>query len=173
MDTNAKAVFGIFQNVSSLERAAMALKDAQYRNTAVSVLFPHRRRTTDFSQAKGTEIPKVTMGSKIGAVVGGAFGWLTENGAFTISGLDPLVGSRAMVATLAGIGAGAIVGGLLGLLVHVRIQAHKASRSEERKKSGGFLLSVHCDNTDWARRAESILKQTGADAVSFSGSAAA
>ncbi len=174
MDTNERAVFGIFQDVSSLERAAMALKDAEYRNAAVSVLFPDRRRTTDFPQEKRTKIPKgPTVGSKIGAVVGGAFGWLTESGAFTIPGLNPLVGSGAIVATLAGIGAGAIVGGILGLLVHVRIRAREASRSEERKKSGGFLLSVHCDNTDWARRAELILKLTGADAVSFSGSSAA
>src|SRR5262249_19003373 len=37
---------------------------------------------------------------------------------------------------------------------------------------GGFLLSVYCHDTDWARRAETILKNTGADAVSFSGGAA-
>src|SRR5262249_5200844 len=101
------------------------------------------------------------------------FGWLTGSGVFTIPGLDSLGGSGAIVATLAGIGAGGIVGGILGLLVHMKIQACEPNRSEERRKSGGILLSVHCDNTDWARRAESILRQTGADAVSFSGSAAA
>jgi hypothetical protein len=174
MDTHARPVFGMFQDVSSLERAAMALKDAEYRNTAVSVLFPDRRRATAFPQENRTRIPKgPTMGSKIGAVVGGAFGWLTGSSAFTIPGLDSLVGSGPTVATLAGIGAGGIVGGILGLLVHVGIQAREAGRSKERKESGGFLLSVQCENTDWARRAESILKQTGADAVSFSGSAAA
>src|SRR5215510_16381605 len=100
MDTNERAVFGIFQDVSTLERAAMALKDAEYRNTAVAVLFPDRRRK-DFLLER-TNIPKgLAVGSRIGAVVGGAFGWLTGSGVFTIPGLNSLVGSGTIMATLA------------------------------------------------------------------------
>jgi hypothetical protein len=173
MNTQATTVFGIFQDVSSLRRAAMALRDAEYRNTAVSVLFPDKRRTT-FAEEKKTNAPEVlTAGSRIGAVVGGALGWLTGSGAFTFPGLDSFIASGPIVAALAGVGVGGAVGGILGALVDLRIRAHRARRYEERRKSGGFLLSVHCDDTHWAREAEMILKNTGADAVSFSGSAAA
>jgi hypothetical protein len=173
MDTKATSVFGIFQDVSSLRRAAMALRDAEYRNTAVSVLFPDKRCTT-FAQEKKTNASEgLTGGSRIGAVVGGAFGWLTGSGTFTFPGLESLMASGPIVAAMAGVGVGGVVGGILSTLVDLRIRAHRARRDEERRKSGGFLLSVHCDDTDWARRAEMILKNTGADAVSFSGSVAA
>lgn len=174
MDTKATAVFGIFQDVYSLQRAATALRDAEYRNAAVSVLFPDRRRTTDFSQEKKTDAPEgLTIGSRIGAIVGGAFGWLTGSGVVTIPGLDTLNASGPIVAALGGIGAGSVVGGIVGFLIHLRIRPYGARRYEKRRNSGGFLLCVHCDDTDWARRAETILKNTGADAVSFSGSSAA
>ena len=31
-----------------------------------------------------------------------------------------------------------------------------------RIRNGGILLSVHCDNAEWTRKAKSILKATGA-----------
>jgi hypothetical protein len=172
MDTKATSVFGIFQDVSSLRRAAMALRDAEYRNSAVSVLFPDKQGAMDFAQEeKKTSAPQgFTFGSRIGGVIGGAFGWLTGSGALTIPGLDSFIASGPIVATLAGVGVGGVVGGILGALVHLGIRAR---RYEDHRKSGGFLISVHCDDTDSARGAETILKNTGADAVSFCGSAAA
>jgi hypothetical protein len=185
MDTKATAVFGIFQDVFSVQRAAIALRDADYRNAAVSVLFPDSRRTTDFSREKKIKPPQgLTVGSRIGAVVGGAIGWLTGSGAFTIPGLDSFNASDPIVAALAGIGTGGVVGAIVGCLIDLRSREHGARhtrsasaiarsiKNEDHRNSGGFLLCVHCD-TDCARRAETILKNTGADAVSFSGNAAA
>jgi hypothetical protein len=40
-------------------------------------------------------------------------------------------------------------------------------------KSGGILLSVHCDSSEWVKRAEELLKNTGADDIAASGEAAA
>jgi hypothetical protein len=109
----------------------------------------------------------------MGAVVGGILGWLTGKDAFTIPRMNSFAASGAVAAALAGLGVGVVVGALVGSLVHRRIRAYRSTRHEDGRKSGGFLLSVHCDDGKWAQLAELILKNAGADAVSFSGSAAA
>ena len=58
-------------------------------------------------------------------------------------------------------------------LVGMGIPEYEAKRYEGRIKEGGILLSVHCDNSDWKKKAKDLLKQTGADDVSSTGEAAA
>jgi len=41
------------------------------------------------------------------------------------------------------------------------IPEYEAKRYEGRMKRGGILLSVHCDDPDWVRRARNILQKTG------------
>jgi hypothetical protein len=43
------AVFGIYPTYSAVERAVQALKDAGFRNTDISVLFPENVGTKDFA----------------------------------------------------------------------------------------------------------------------------
>jgi hypothetical protein len=40
-------------------------------------------------------------------------------------------------------------------------------------KEGGILVSVHCDNSDWVKRAKDILQWSGADEISSAGEASA
>jgi hypothetical protein len=49
----------------------------------------------------------------------------------------------------------------------------KAKRYEGRIRKGGILLSVHCDNSEWASKAKNILENTGADDVSSTSEASA
>jgi len=74
---------------------------------------------------------------------------------------------------LAGAGTGGVVGGLIGALVGMGIPEYEAKRYEGMVKDGGILLSVHCDNSDWTKRAKDILEQTGAKDISSSGEAGA
>jgi hypothetical protein len=53
------------------------------------------------------------------------------------------------------------------------IPEYEAKRYEGRVKHGGILLSVHCDNHDWAKRGEEILKRTGAEDVASTHEASA
>ncbi len=48
----------------------------------------------------------------------------------------------------------------------IRSEAH-----EGRVKEGGILLSVHCDSSEWIKRAKQVLERTGAQDVSSSGEA--
>jgi hypothetical protein len=53
------------------------------------------------------------------------------------------------------------------------IPEYEAKRYEGRIKDGGILLSVHCDSSDWVKRAKNILERTGANDVSSAGEASA
>jgi hypothetical protein len=77
------------------------------------------------------------------------------------------------MATLAGIGSGGVVGGFVGALVGMGIPEYEAKRYEGRIKGGGILLSVHCDNSDWTKKAKDLLKETGGEDVSSTGEASA
>jgi hypothetical protein len=50
---------------------------------------------------------------------------------------------------------------------------YEAKRYEGRIKEGGILLSVHCDNSDWVKRAKELLKETGAEDIASAGEASA
>jgi hypothetical protein len=77
------------------------------------------------------------------------------------------------MAALAGVGIGGATGGVVGGLVGLGIPEYEAKRYEGRIKKGGFLLSVHSDNSEWTRKAKEILERTGADDISSTGESAA
>jgi hypothetical protein len=77
------------------------------------------------------------------------------------------------VAALTGVGVGGAIGGLTGALVGMGIPEYEAKRYEGRVKGGGILLSVHCDDSEWTKKAKEILVRTSASDVSSTGEAAA
>ena len=164
------AVFGIYPDYAAVERGVDALKDAGYRNTDISALFPENVGTKDFAHEKGTKAPEgATAGAGTGAVIGGTLGWLAGIGSLAIPGVGPLIAAGPIVAALAGIGVGGAVGGLTGALVGMGIPEFEAKRYEGRIKEGGILLSVHADNSEWTTRAREILERTGARDVTSTG----
>jgi hypothetical protein len=167
------AVFGIYPNRTSVETAVDALKAAGFRNSDISVLFPENSGTKDFAHEKSTKAPEgATTGAGTGALLGGGLGWLVGIGALAIPGLGPFIAAGPFVAALAGAGAGGAIGGLTGALVGMGIPEYEAKRYEGRVKDGGILLSVHSDDSQWAKRAKEILEHTGAQDVSSTGEAA-
>jgi hypothetical protein len=168
------AAFGIYRDRASAENGVDALRLANFRNTDISALLPENLGTKDFAHEKGTKAPEgVTAGATTGAIVGGGLGWLAGIGALAIPGLGPLIAAGPIVAALAGVGAGGAIGGLTGALIGMGIPEYEAKRYEGRVKSGGILLSVHCDSTEWTKKAKDILERTGAEDVSSTGEASA
>jgi hypothetical protein len=168
------AVFGIYQTREAAEEAVDALRRAHFRNTDISALFPDNTGTKDFAHEKNTKAPEgATTGATSGAVAGGVLGWLAGIGLLAIPGIGPLIAAGPIVAALAGAGALGAVGGIVGALVGMGIPEYEAKRYEGRVKHGGILLSVHCDDHDWVRRGEDILKRTGAEDVSSTSEAPA
>jgi hypothetical protein len=168
------AVLGVYPDYSSVENAVDFLKDAGYRNTDISVLFPEKVGTRDFAAHKGTKAPEgAAAGAGTGAVLGGALGWLVGLGTLAIPGLGPFIAAGPIMAALAGMGVGGAVGGIAGALIGLGIPEHEAKRYEVRIKEGGILLSVHSDNAEWTRRAKEILERTGAEDISSTDEAGA
>jgi len=168
------AVFGIYRDRQQAEQAVDALRSAGFRNSDVSALLPDNVGTKDFAHEKNTKAPEgTTTGATSGAVLGGALGWLAGIGALAIPGLGPFIAAGPIMGTLAGVGAGGAVGGLIGALVGMGIPEYEAKRYEGRVREGGILLSVHCDSSDWVKRAKEILERTGAQDVSSAGEASA
>jgi hypothetical protein len=168
------AVFGIYRTRGDVEDAVDALRMVDFRNTDISVLFPENIGTKDFAHEKNTKAPEgATAGAGTGAVVGGTLGWLAGIGALAIPGLGPFIAAGPIMAALAGVGVGGAVGGLVGALVGAGIPEYEAKRYEGRIKEGGILLSVHCDDSKWGKKAKEILHQTGAEDIASTGEASA
>jgi|SRR5579883_1193139 len=164
------AVFGIYGDRTGLETAVDRLKLEGYRSTDISVLFPQTTGTKDFAHEKHTKAPEgATTGAGTGLVVGGTLGWLAGIGALAIPGLGPFIAAGPIMAALAGAGVGGTVGGFVGALVGMGIPEYEAKRYEGRMKKGGILLSVHCDDSEWAKNAKNILEETGAEDISSAG----
>src|SRR2546427_3372683 len=138
------AVFGIYPDRLSTENGVAALKEAGFRNTDISVLFPENVGTKDFAHEKSTKAPEgVTTGASSGAVIGGTLGWLVGIGALAIPGLGPFIAAGPLVAALAGVGAGGVVGGIAGALIGMGIPEYAAKLYERRVKSGAGVPSVN------------------------------
>jgi hypothetical protein len=168
------AVFGIYPSRAAAEECVDALRRGGFRNTDISALFPDNAGTKDFAHEKNTKAPEgAATGATSGAVVGGVLGWLAGIGALVIPGIGPFIAAGPIVAALAGAGAVGVAGGIVGALVGFGIPEYEAKRYEGRMKRGGILLSVHCDDNAWVKRAEKVLKSTGAEDISSSSEASA
>ena len=168
------AAFGIYPDQVSVSHAVEALKNAGFRNTDISVLFPENTGSKDFAHEKHTKAPEgAVAGASSGAILGGALGWRAGIGALAIPGIGPFVAAGPIVAMLSGIGVGGTLGGFTVALVGVGIPEYEAKRYEGRIRSGGILLSVHCDNSDWVKRAVQVLEHSGASDIATSGEAKA
>jgi len=166
------AAFGIFSKREDVERTVDTLRAEGYRNTDISVLYPINVGTKDFAHELSSKAPEgAAAGAVTGAVLGGALGWLAGIGSLAIPGLGPFIAAGPILAAMAGAGAGGAVGGVTGGLVGLGIPEFEAKRYEGRVKNGGILLSVHCDNSEWTRKAKQTLERMGAEDVSSTGEA--
>ena len=155
--------YGIYPDRPSFETALEALRSAEFRNSDISVILPDRDHTTrDFAAEIHSKAPEgAVAGAGAGAAVGGVLGWLVGIGALAIPGIGPLMAAGPIVAALAGAGAAGATGGLVGGLIGAGIPEVEAKRFAGRIREGGYLISVHCDDRDWANRAEEIIESTG------------
>ena len=160
------SVLGIYSNYSTVERAVDTLKDAGFRNTDISVLFPANVGSKDFAHVKGTKAPEgATTGGGTGAVVGGALGWLAGIGALAIPGLGPFIAAGPIMAALSGAAIGATTGGVVGGLIGLGIPEIEAKRYEGKLKSGNYLIAVHAGDGEEVDRAKEVFKNAGAEDI--------
>jgi hypothetical protein len=160
----AKLVTGLFKTRSMAERAVENLVDDGYSREDISILMSDATRGREFALQMATKAPE---GAAAGATIGGALGaiaaGLVAMGIIVVPGLA-LVAAGPVVATLAGLGAGAAAGGLTGALIGVGIPEHEAKFYNEAIEQGGILLGVYAHD-DRAAQARRLLEASGAEKV--------
>ena len=166
------ATFAIFNSRDSVEKAVNALKNAGFRHSDISALFPDKETTHDFAHEKATKAPEgATTGTATGAILGGTLGWLVGIGSLAIPGVGPVIAAGPIMAALAGAGVGGAVGGITGALIGMGIPEYEAKRYEGMVKDGGILVSVHCDDSNWAKLAKDIFKVEHGEGIASTGEA--
>jgi hypothetical protein len=156
---SSNAVFAIFQDRATLEKAVDELKMAKFRNSDISVLMQNRSETTDFAEGKNTK-------ASAGVLGGGVLGWLVGAGTLSIPGIGPFVAAGPIMGAIAGAGVSGTVGNISDGLISLGIPEYEAKRYEAFVKDGGLLISVHVDDMAWSSRAKDILENCGAREVS-------
>jgi hypothetical protein len=167
-----KSVFCITTSRVQADQIVGQLKDANFSNNDISVLFPDKGSTRDFAHEKNTKAPEgAVTGAGTGGVIGGALGWIAGIGALAIPGVGPFIAAGPIIAALSGAAIGATVGGIAGGLIGLGIPELEAKRYEGKVKAGNILLSVHTENSKEITRAKDIFKQAGAQDICVTGDA--
>ena len=155
--THNPAAFGLYQSTRALHVGAEALRAARFRHTDISVMYSDGKQALRLRESlprdhavadeEPASLPQLlTTLSSLGAVV------MATDGPFMAGGpiLATLVNEgESLLTSLRGLG-----------LPECEIQSF-----EHRLKDGGLLLSVQCDDGEWAQRACEIFAKTGAERV--------
>src|SRR5258708_15537703 len=104
-DNKKTAVFGIYSNRDTAERAADTIVKAGFSASDISVLLPENLGSRQIGTEKATKAPEgAATGASSGAVLGGTLGLLAGIGALAIPGVGPLIAAGPIMAALAGMG---------------------------------------------------------------------
>ena len=167
-----EAVFGLYNSEADLVDASEQLKRNGFRPADLSAMVAENPGTNDLGCSKHTKAPEGGItGFIVGAVIGGVLGYLFNTGMLTwpvkgrFADAGGLFTVHPAVAVLIGIGALGFLGALLGFLIGLARPEYEARRYAGRTRSAAALLSVHCDNNDWCRRARGVLRGTGARGI--------
>jgi hypothetical protein len=164
---NHKSVYAIAISEGQANQIVDSLTKSGFSSNDISVLFPDKNTTHEFSHEKNTKAPEgAVTGAATGGLLGGTLGLLAGIGALAIPGVGPLIAAGPLLAAFSGAAAGATVGGITGGLIGLGIPEIEAKRYENRIAEGNILISVLTENGDDVNRAKSVLENAGAEDVS-------
>jgi hypothetical protein len=162
-----KSVYAIAISEGQANQIVDSLTHSGFSPNDISVLFPDKESTHEFSHEKNTKAPEGAItGAATGGVLGGTLGLMAGIGALAIPGVGPLIAAGPLLAALSGAAAGATVGGVAGGLIGLGIPELEAKRYENRIVEGNILISVRTETGDDVIRAKSILESAGAEDIS-------
>ena len=145
---NDNLISAVFDSHSEAEAAARDLRQAGVPDSALSVIARRQEESGDYGDANTHEAKEKGEGALKGALGGAGVGALLGIAALAIPGVGPLAAAGAIAsgaipeAAAIGAGAGALAGGLSGLLTKHGVSEEDAGYYEERINEGGVFLSV-------------------------------
>ncbi len=168
-----RTVAGLFADRAQAEHAIEHLRRAGVDPGRVSVITKDPAYAREVASDTGAKVAGSTAtGAGLGAILGGAAGWLVGIGALAIPGIGPVIAAGPIAAALgvagttAAVGAagGAVAGGLVGALTGWGFSESEAREYEKRVAQGDILVTVEADGRI-ARLAEDVFRRDGADHV--------
>jgi hypothetical protein len=177
---NQNIVSAVFDSHSEAETAARELRQAGVPDSALSVIARNDSGGGDYGDANTHEAKEKGEGLIKGALAGGGVGALLGIAALAIPGVGPLAAAGAIAASAVpeavaiGAGAGALFGGLSGLLKKHGVSDEDAGYYEGRINEGGVFVSVDTREAGiGAEAAQDILYRYGGHSASRSKATAA
>jgi len=154
------SAFGLYPSSRTLHVAADALRQAQFRQTDISIMYSDGTRAYRLRESIEQSGVAADEDMDDAYTLGGMLSALSGVGAVMMMDDGPFLAAGPILATLCGAGHG-----LGPSLRGIGIPETSVERFEGPMKKGGLLLSVQCDDHEWAERALTILRQTGASEV--------
>lgn len=156
--THMPAAFGLYPSTRALHIGAEALRSARFRQTDISVLY------SDGTQAlqvrNSVELTGVADDDDEPETLGGVLSELSGIAAVEMPDEGPFVCAGPVLMTLVNHGSG-----LSSTLRRLGVPDGAIPRFQQHLRRGGLLLSVQCEDDEWASRAQQILEFTGAQDV--------
>lgn len=161
-------VTGIYGSHRDLDNAVQLLRLDGFPEEVIATLGPREDGIRiNVSYSNDTKAPEgAALGGVLGLLIGGISGYLELLPSGLWNDLSQLGDLRSSISTLAGAGTGLLIGLTSGALLGIVMPEHTIHVADTPRGSGSFLLSVHCDDSDWCDRAEDIFEQTGAKETS-------
>ena len=158
-----KTMVGSFDNADDADRATRELRSLGFADADINLV------VSNVSQGDAeTELPVVgdgtgpiAKGAVAGGVLGGAAGLAASLAGLAIPGIGPILTAGPIIATLAGAGAGALAGGVIGRLTDLGVEKKEAALYAEAVRRGGTLVTLRTDEAR-ADEASAVLRKAGA-----------
>ncbi|WP_353662832.1 general stress protein [Hydrogenimonas sp. SS33] len=155
-----KTVMGVYDSYDDVIDTIEALDNAGIPKEVISVLGKGNEKMHNrFEYYKHSQ--DAAFWGEQGAFWGAIMGFLAGGLLFFLPGFGPIIASGPIMATLAGMAGGAVLGGagasLIAVLVDWGITEAEAKRYEDLLKEGKFIVMIHADE-EIARKAEEIMK---------------
>jgi hypothetical protein len=162
MPHSKPAVFGIYKDHQSAEKAIALLQDTGVSRREISVILPHKNQAFD---PESMALEGAEVGAGAGAVLGSIIGTLAGAGLIAIPGFGAVAIAGPIIASLVTAGSFAGIGGLWGALIGLGIPEKEAQHFQGHLHQGRILLSVHSDDPTTITLAKEMLINTGAEGV--------
>ena len=161
----AKLITGIFRSRAASMLAVEDLIRHGYSQDDISLLMSETTRGSEFSVEEATKGPEgLAAGAAIGGAIGALILGLTSVGLIAAPGIA-LFATGQWLAALAGFGAGALSGGIIGGLIGLGLPEHEAELYRSEIEKGGILLGLYCIDAERVKEAEALLKANNAEHI--------
>jgi uncharacterized membrane protein len=151
-----QTVAGVFSSENQAKEAVSALREKGFDREISIVARDNSRREGRGGDSELTN-DSTADGMMTGGIMGGIAGLALTAGVIAIPGIGPLLAAGPLAATLGGVAAGGIAGGL----IDYGIPEEHSKHYEESVRQGDILALVRCSR-EKADVAQDILRRHGA-----------